>query len=104
LADLIVEKETFNKIIDIVWANRKENSKYIEEYDGAMSCSALSGVGEMLIGGFYICEHGHGLIRNGQKCPQCEYIATLNPEQKAAILKAWAQEQVRKSNVMNMKN
>ena len=52
----------------------------------------------LLIGGFHLCDRGHGMVRNGQSCPQCELEATLTPEQKAAMLKAWAQEQVRKSD------
>ena len=52
---------------------------------------------EFKIGGFWLC-HRHGPVKNGEACPQCELDALLTPEQKALQLKAWAQEQVRKSN------
>jgi len=52
----------------------------------------------MLIGGWHLCQHGHGVVKNSEQCPQCALEATLNPDQKAAMLKAWAQEQVTKSN------
>jgi len=72
------------------------------EYHGSAAHQAVRRRDEqvhgMLIGGWHLCQHGHGVVKNSEQCPQCALEATLNPDQKAAMLKAWAQEQVRKSN------
>jgi len=52
---------------------------------------------DFIIGGFYLCEHGHGPVKNSQKCPECEFVASLAPDQNEARIKAEVQKHLKES-------
>jgi len=53
---------------------------------------------DMLIGGWHLCQHGHGLVKNSEQCPECLLEASLTLEQKELKTKAFAQNALKESN------